>query len=95
MVTPCPSREQGPQPRQRGVWICALGRVCPHFFQPHPHPICAAQAKDAPAPDRGAWESTLQSAHPSNDPGRSHGLSQSHPPAQLLWAREGFLGRGW
>ena len=56
VVTPCPSRERGagsPAQIEGRPDLCS-GKVCPHFFQPHPHPICAAQAKDASAPDQGA-----------------------------------------
>ena len=56
VVTPCPSRERGagsPAQIEGRPDLCS-GKVCPHFFQPHPHPICAAQAKYASAPDQGA-----------------------------------------
>lgn len=68
-----------------------LEMICPPFFQPHPYPICMAQANDAPAPGHYSTPIPRQ----AKATGRSHKLSHPHTQDKLWWAhgevREGAV----
>ena len=77
------------------VRICALGRSVPTSSNPTHTPSVPPRPK-MPQPlikgPRSPHYSTPTPPMTQEDPMGSHSPS---PPAQLPWAQEGFLGRGW
>lgn len=83
-----------PKPKQRGIWVCALERIRPSYFQPHPHPICGAQAGEPSGPwSRRLENLPLQHTHSSTHPRPQEDPIGSHTQCQSLSGTWGTHGK--